>query len=364
MKQKPFILAGVAACLAGAPLAPLSTPALAVDFAGKTLEFIIPFGVAGGSDKWARFYAPLMSKALPGHPVVVVKNEPGAGSITSTNRFAARAKPDGLTFIGTSGSTQFPYLLGDKRVKYQYKDWHIFLASPTGGVVFVNSSLGVKSVKDIAKVKGQKLLYGSQGATSLDLVPLLGFELLGLNVEPVFGMKGRADARLGLERGELTIDYQTTSAYLSQVLPLVKDGKVVPLWSWGTLDENGNLARDPTVPDLPHFGEVYEMVVGKKPSGTAWNAWEAFFVAGFPGQKMAFLPKGTSKEIVDAYRGAMTKVFTDPEFKKASVKALGAYPQFTGAAAQKTMQRAISIADTDRQWVRKWLSDRFKVQLN
>src|SRR3970282_545394 len=81
MKQKPFILAGVAACLAGVPLASLSTPALAVDFAGKTLEFIIPFGVAGGSDKWARFYAPLMSKALPGHPVVVVKNEPGARSL-------------------------------------------------------------------------------------------------------------------------------------------------------------------------------------------------------------------------------------------------------------------------------------------
>jgi len=364
MQQKPLILAGVAACLAGAPLASLSTPAFAVDFAGKTLEFIIPFGVAGGSDKWARFYAPLMSRALPGQPTVVVKNEPGAGSITSTNRFAARAKADGLTFIGTSGSTQFPYLLGDKRVKYEYKDWHVFLASPTGGVVFVNSSLGVKSVKDIAKVKGQKLLYGSQGATSLDLVPLLGFELLGLNVEPVFGMKGRADARLGLERGELTIDYQTTSAYLSQVAPLVKDGKVVPLWSWGTLDANGNLARDPTVPDLPHFGEVYEMVTGSKPSGTAWNAWQAFFVAGFPGQKMAFLPKGTPKDIVAAYRTAMGKVFADPEFKKASVKALGAYPQFTGVAAEKTMQRAISIDDTDRQWVRKWLSDRFKVQLN
>ena len=364
VKQKALILAGLVGCLAGAPLAPISTPALAIDFAGQTIEWIIPFGVAGGSDKWARFYAPLIGKALPGAPIIVVKNEPGAGSITSTNRFAARAKPDGLTFIGTSGSTQFPYLLGDKRVQYEYKDWNVFLASPTGGVVYVSTALGVKSAKDLAGLKGKKLLYGSQGATSLDLVSLLGFELLGLNVEPVFGMKGRGDARLGLERGELTIDYQTTSAYLSQVVPLVKDSKVVPLWSWGTLDANGYLARDPTVPDLPHFGEVYEMVTGKKPSGPAWNAWEAFFVAGFPGQKMAFLPKGTPKDIVAAYQTAMTKVFGDPDFKKASVKALGAYPQFTGPAAEKTMARAIKIDKEDRDWIRNWLKQRFSVELN
>jgi len=363
MKHHTLIIAGVAACLAGAPLAPVSKPAHAVDFSGKTIEWIIPFGVGGGSDKWARFYAPLIGKALPGQPVVAVKNEPGGGSTTAANRFAARAKPDGLTLIGTSGSTQFPYLLGDKRVKYEYKDWNIVLASATGGVVYVSTALGVKSARDIVKVKDRKLLYGSSGATSLDLVPILGFQLIGLDVEPVFGIRSRGEARLGHERGELTIDYQTTSAYLSQVVPLVKDGKFVPLWSWGTLDENGNLARDPTVPDLPHFGEVYEMVVGKKPSGTAWNAWEAFFVAGFPGQKMAFLPKGTPKEIVDAYQAAMTKVFADPDFKKTSRKALGAYPQFTGAAAEKTMARAIRIDKDDRDWVRNWLKTRFKVEL-
>jgi tripartite-type tricarboxylate transporter receptor subunit TctC len=363
MLRRSFALGGIATCLSATFPAAMPTSAQAADFAGKTIEWIIPFGVGGGSDKWARFYAPWLGKALPGSPTVVVKNEPGGGSITATNRFASRAKPDGLTFIGTSGSTQFPYLLGDQRVKYEYKDWHIFLASATGGVVYISTTFGVNSARDIIKLKDKKLLYGSSGATSLDLVPILGFELIGLNVEPVFGIKSRGDARLGLERGELTIDYQTTSAYLSQVVPLVKEGKVVPLWSWGTLDAEGNLARDPTVPDLPHFGEVYEAITGKKPSGTAWNAWQAFFVAGFPGQKMAFLPKGTPDDIVEAYRAAMTKVFEEPDFKKTSVKALGIYPQFTGSAAEKTMVRAITIDKDDRDWVRAWLKRRFQVEL-
>ncbi|MGH8519258.1 MAG: tricarboxylate transporter, partial [Panacagrimonas sp.] len=77
----------------------------AADFAGKTIEFVIPFATAGGSDVWARFFAPYLSENLPGKPTVVVKNVPGGGSITGTNQFVQRAKPDGLSILGNSGST-------------------------------------------------------------------------------------------------------------------------------------------------------------------------------------------------------------------------------------------------------------------
>nr|CAA6828888.1 MAG: Tricarboxylate transport protein TctC [uncultured Thiotrichaceae bacterium] len=83
------------------------------DFSNKNIEWVIPFSEGGGSDKWARFYAPLLSEALPGKPTVVVKNMPGAGSTKGANWFASRAKNDGLTILGTSGSTQFPFLLGE-----------------------------------------------------------------------------------------------------------------------------------------------------------------------------------------------------------------------------------------------------------
>ena len=359
MLRRSVILAGALAALATA----VSAPAPAADFANKTIEWIIPFKEGGGSDKWARFYAPMLAKALPGQPSVVVRNMPGAGSTRGANYFASRAKPDGLTILGTSGSTQFPYLLGDRRVHYQYKDWTIVLASPTGGVVYLNPALGVKSAKDLLKLKGRKLLYGSQGATSLDLIPLLAFEILGLDVEPVFGMRGRSAGRLAFERGEVNIDYQTTSAYLSQVVPLVKEGRAVPIMSWGALDKNGQIVRDPTVPNLPHFAEVYEQLYGRKPSGPAWHAWRTFFVAGFPGQKMVFLPKGAPPELVAAYRGAFAKVIATPGFAKKAAKRLGIYEQQTGKDAEATQHLATTIAAKDRDWVRKWLVRRFKVKL-
>ncbi|MDP4032457.1 MAG: tripartite tricarboxylate transporter substrate-binding protein [Pseudorhodobacter sp.] len=342
----------------------LGAPALAeVSFAGKTIEFIIPFSAGGGSDTWARFNAPLLGKYLPGNPTIVVVNEPGGGSTKGTNLFAARAKPDGLTILGTSGSTQFPYLLGDPRVRYEYADWKIVMAAPTGGVVYASPALGLKSAADIAMLKGQKLVYASQGATSLDLVPLLGFKMMGLDVQHVFGFKGRGDGRLAFERGETNIDYQTSSAYLKNVQPLVDAGTAVPLFSWGVLDDDGNLMRDPTFPDIPDFGEAYKTMTGNAPSGPEYDAYFAFFTAGFPAQKMVFLPKGTPDDIVAAYQAAFDAMQTDPDYLANKEAVLGTYGQVTGKAADALYRKGTVISPKLRKQVVDMLTADYGVKL-
>ena len=98
-----------------------------IDLKGKTVEWVIPFSETGGSAKWANFYAPLLSEALPGSPTVVVKFMPGAGSTKGANWFQGQSYKDGTLIFGSSGSTQFPYLLGDPRVRYvEYVACHIF----------------------------------------------------------------------------------------------------------------------------------------------------------------------------------------------------------------------------------------------
>lgn len=349
--------------LGGAAALAASGPAAAADFSGETIEFLIPFSPGGGSDTWARFNAPLLSKYLPGQPTVVVVNEPGGGSTKGANLFAARARPDGLTILGTSGSTQFPYLLGDPRVRYEYKDWKIAWAAPTGGVVYTSPSTGVSSVEDIAKLREQKLVYASQGASSLDLVPLLAFRLMGLDVQHVFGFQGRGDGRLAFERGEVNIDYQTSSAYLRNVVPLVESGQAVPLFSWGVLDENGEVQRDPTFPDLPSFVEAYEIMTGEKPSGAEYDAYFAFFVAGFPAQKMVFLPEGTPDDIVQAFSAALEEMKSDPEYQANKEAVLGTYEQVTGRAAQTLFERGTTISPELRAQVVSMLEAEYGVKL-
>ena len=136
------------------------------------------------------------------------------------------------------------------------------MASGTGGVAYLNAKDGKMFDGSANKLKGIRFIYGSQGATRLDLVPLLAWKMLGLSVEPVFGIKGRGDGRLMFERGEATIDYQTSSGYLKGSAELVEAGKAVPMMTWGALDADGNIVRDPTFPDMPTFKEVCEATSG------------------------------------------------------------------------------------------------------
>ena len=76
-----------------------------IDLSGKTVEWVIPFSETGGSAKWANFYAPLLSEALPGQPTVVVKFMPGAGSTKGANWFQEQSYDDGTLIFGSSGST-------------------------------------------------------------------------------------------------------------------------------------------------------------------------------------------------------------------------------------------------------------------
>ncbi|MEZ5931648.1 MAG: tricarboxylate transporter [Alphaproteobacteria bacterium] len=356
----------------GAALALLGSAALAlspdvqaqgVDLAGKTVEYVIPFSESGGSARWANFYAPLLSEALPGNPTVVVRYRPGAGSTEGANWFQEQTTDDGTLVFGTSGSTQFPYLLGDPRVRYEYKDWQVVLASGTGGVVFLPPDLGEKFDGDFDDLTEEFFLYGSQGATTLDLVPLLSFKMLGLTVDPVFGIEGRGDGRLMFERGEANIDYQTSAAYLKSVVPLVEQGLAVPAFTFGALDDQGNIVRDPTFPDLPSFKEVCEATAACETSGIAWDAWKAFFISGFAAQKMVYLPSTASPEVVEAYSAAFDAIVARPDFASLAEVELGVYPQMTRDAANSANEQAITVSDEARAYVLDWLLADYGVEL-
>ncbi|WP_368415922.1 Bug family tripartite tricarboxylate transporter substrate binding protein [Falsiroseomonas sp.] len=354
------LLSAVGAATFAAP----AVRAQGVSFAGQTIEWVVPFPESGGTDVWARFMAPFLSRHMPGRPNVIIRNAPGGGSITGTNDFYQRARPDGLTFIGTSGSTQFPFLLGDRRVRYDYTNMPPVLVSPTGGVVYLPARFNIRNASELGRLRGQELVFASQGATSLDLCPMLAFQLLGLTVRHVFGMRGRGEGRLAFERGEATIDYQTSSAFLQQVRPMVERGNVVPMFSWGVLDGQGNVQRDPTFPDLPHFVEAYEMMHGSKPSGIQFNAYLAFFAAGFAANKPAMLPPRTPANIVAAYRAGIAAAIADPELQANKGEALGEYTQAVGNDIEALYRLATTIDPAAREWVRTFLSTNHNVRFN
>jgi len=338
-----------------------ASAAFSVDYSGKTVTIWVPFKAGGGTDAVARALTAPLSANLPGNPAVVVKNMTEGGGIGSVNTYVAKhgKDKDGLVVLATSGSTQLPFLFKDKRVRYDYKNFIAVHGAGTGGVVYVRSDLGVKDiVKDFNKLKGSKLFYGSQGISSLDAVPALAFDMLGLPVKLVYGMKGRKGGRAAIMRGETTIDYQTSSSYNKHIKPLVDKGEMVALMSWG-VQKGNKIVRDPNYPNLPSFTEVYEKVTGKKPSGKEFQAWSAMFSAGFTTQKFLVLPKGTKKSVIKTWQKAAAGIVANPATMKVLNGKLGKYPHFIGDKDLKVaLKKASTMNGSTYSFLKDWLASK------
>ena len=329
---------------------------------GKTIEVIIPFPVAGGTDIWIRTIAPYLEKNMPGGPKFTFRNIGGGRAIPGMMEFAHKAKPDGHMVLVSSATNYFPVLLGDKAAKYDFGQWKPMLVNPVGGVMYASPASGIKRVDDLGKTKN--LIYGGISAIGLDLIPLISFELLDLDARGVLGFKGRGDARIAFERGETNIDYQTTPAYNATVIPLIKEGKAIPLMSFGQLDDKGNIIRDPAVPDLPTVPEVYEKLKGKKPSGKFWDTYKIFMPSAFAVQKILWIKGDAPAAAMQAFYTAADRLEKDKEFYAKTENALGGYPLLRGDRLEKTIKQAFQIdADTQR-FVKEWVSKKYRVKFD
>ncbi|WP_409522616.1 Bug family tripartite tricarboxylate transporter substrate binding protein [Nitrincola sp. MINF-07-Sa-05] len=330
----------------------------------STIHWTIPFGVGGGTDVWARFFTTWLSDHIQGNPTIVIDNVPGGGSINGTNLFAMRAAEDGSHWIGTSASTQYPAMFQDRRVRYNYNDWTPILATPTGGVVYAQSSLGDNSEDILRVLTERKVKFAVQSHTGLELPILIALDLLGVDVQAVSGMRGRGEGRLAFERGEADIDFQTTSAYFSSVTPLVESGRAIPLFSLGVLNDSGEIVRDPAFPDLPTFNEIYQRVNGEQPSGPAGEAYRKFFASGFTLQKLILLPKNSPEALIDEYREAARRFVDTEEFKEAAAEHLGPYTPVVGEVVEQHIKEAMTLDDTTRLWLVNWLLERHGARIH
>jgi len=115
---------------------------------------------------------------------------------------------------------------------------------------------------------------------------------------------------------------------------------------------------------MPTFKEVCEATPSCETSGDQWDAWKAFFVAGFPAQKMVFLPAGASEDAMVTYQAAFEAIQQRDDFAEISSKRLGKYPQMTGDAAQGAKASATEVPDSAKTFVTGWLMERYGVSLN
>lgn len=355
--MKNSLLRFAAAGLAGLVLAS-GAAAADVDFSGKRINMIIPYKEGSGSTIHGRLYALGLEKNLPGNPTIVIDNIDGGGSVRGINQFVATAQPDGEDIAAIATGTYFQYLLKDPAVEYDLPKLKPFLASPFGLLVYARTDVSPSDepVENIKAMIENPPVYGASGPTSSDLPVLVSLDLLGMKPQYVFGLSN-AETRAGFERGEFSLNYDNMASWTQAVEPLVDDGVARPLFTFG-FEENGEIVRDPLLPDVPTFLEIYEAIHGEPLEGIEYEVWKALFNIRVMGSKMLVLPEGTPDDVVETYVKAVEAALQGEALNTEAAQAvIGVYPQRVGAAAEQVFWDGLNLSDEARAWLFKWLED-------
>lgn len=366
---RTVMLGASAAVLGLAAIA--TTAAQAADFSGKRITVIVPFSEGGGTDSYSRFMAPYFEKHLPGNPKILIVNRPGGGGLTGVNYYASKAKTDGITILALSTSSQSNYMLGDPRAKFNMDDFIPIILSPRGITLYTRNNLGIQDVKDmkgkiekLSSYNPEQLSFGGKTPTSGGLALRTALSLLGVEVNSVWGLGGNGPMALGFERGEFTLSYDNTLSFINNRAHMIKSGMAVPLFTFGVVSEEGQVERDPALPDIPTVDEYYKAVYGKDPSGPAYEAYRSLSAVSVPLSKSWNLMTGTPKDVVEAWRSAAKKVYAEVTKDPKGQKIFGPYKNIMSDAAIKIRDDGTSLSPDAAKWLTNYVKVRYDVDIS
>jgi tripartite-type tricarboxylate transporter receptor subunit TctC len=176
-------------------------------YAGKTLNLIVGEPPGGGADAYARLLSRHLARHIPGAPVVVVQNMPGAGTLKAVLYVNTTAPTDGTVMATFSSALIEQALTTPERVRADFRNYGwIGNISEDVRVCYVWGASGVKNFQDMLS-RPKPLFWGATApgtAGNADLAMLQN--LFGMKIRAVQGYAGAADKRLAVERREIDGD--------------------------------------------------------------------------------------------------------------------------------------------------------------
>jgi tripartite-type tricarboxylate transporter receptor subunit TctC len=281
----------------------MTAPAQAADFyAGKGIDFLVGGDVGGGYDIYARVVGRHLNRFIPGNPIVVIKNQPGAGSGRAATYLYGVAPKDGSVIGAVFPGVIMGPLLDDRAqalfdpTKFQY----LGSADNATRVCISHQRSRVRSFDDTLK---QKAIMGASaaGGSTRDYINMLK-RATGSMFELVAGYKGTADIFLAMERGEVDGMCGLDWASLKSQRPDWVRDKTVNLLAQVNLEPEAELVRL-GVPQIWNFikseddKKAVELIIGQQVFGRPYLA-----------------PPGVSAEPIKILRAAFAATMQDKDF--------------------------------------------------
>jgi tripartite-type tricarboxylate transporter receptor subunit TctC len=182
----------------------LIRPADAADFyAGKTIELTVGADAGGGYDIYARTLARHMGRYIPGHPSIIVRNMPGAGSGRAAGYISTLAPKDGTSLAAIMPGAIMDPLLADRGAALfdPTKVRYVGTASNDTRVCLTMKASPTKTFDD-ALVRQTTIGAISSNDSTRDYA-FMHKHLSGAKLDIVTGYQGTVEIGLALERGEI-----------------------------------------------------------------------------------------------------------------------------------------------------------------
>ncbi len=191
-------------------LAALAAPARAqtepASFAGKQIKLLIGYSPTGyGYDTYGRLLARHLGKYLPGNPVIIPQNRPGAGSLNLASYLYNAAPRDGSEIAIVGRGVAMEPLIGGNASQGKFDSTRFaWLGSMNNEVsgLFIRRGAPAADLQEI--LAGARLQMGSTGAGGDQHAFTIALNsLLGTRLKPIAGYPGTQEIMLAIERGEL-----------------------------------------------------------------------------------------------------------------------------------------------------------------
>jgi tripartite-type tricarboxylate transporter receptor subunit TctC len=177
--------------------------AVAAFYKGKQINLIVGSSAGGGYDTYARLLGRHLGKYIPGNPIIVPSNMPGAGSNAAAAHIYAVAPKDGTVIGAVQTAAVLDPLFGDKaRMKHDASKF-IYLGSATIDyyICVVRADAPVKTFQDA--LTREVIIGASQPGTSTRDFPALLNNATGTKFRIVSGYPGTREITLAIEKGEV-----------------------------------------------------------------------------------------------------------------------------------------------------------------
>lgn len=299
-------------------------------YEGKTIRMIVGFTAGGGYDAYTRAIGRHMGKHIPGNPVIIVENMPGAGSMISANYTYKAARPDGLTIGHFIGGLFLQQLLGKPGIEFDAARFqYVGVPGQDNFVIGVAKSSGINDIESWMASKQVVKFGGVASGSGSDDIPNILKATLGLPIQLVSGYKGTADVRLAFNSGEV--------AGLSNSWESTKS-------TWRKELESGDLKLilQATLKPHPEFPKL-PMALSYAKTDEAKRLISTVARVHGPTVRPYVLPPNTPADRVQIIRKAFMDTMKDPEFLAEAKKAnLDINPE-DGATLEQNVKEVLKL---------------------